>query len=375
MLVVRARAPAGAARATTFRLALVVWWIAVAVLAPAVVAPGPGTPTADAATPVSHRGVAYGSDGGQTLLLDAIVPSGGGTHPAVVLVHGGQWVNESRSIFLPAAFKFATAGWAAFTIDYNMDPPRYPREIDDVGIAVSWVRQHAGDYGVDPKRIGLLGASSGADIAGVEATQGSGPLDTGSRVAAVVSWSGPMELAPLVTNPLDGCSGQTCQARSILVPAVENYLGCSLSQCPDKYSGSSVTPHIDPTDPPMLLINSQDEVIPLSQAQDVAAKLKDAGIPNQLEVIPGTGHANVYGAQAVSPSIQFLDRYVGGPGTASVGGTQTGPGTGSAGDTSSTWILWSAIAAAVLFGLAVGVFLYRLGGGAATRTRAGSPRS
>ncbi len=328
---------------------------------------------AAAATPISHKDVTYGTDGGQTLVLDAIQPSGGGLHPAVILVHGGQWVNETRSIFLPAAFKFAEAGWVAFTIDYNMTPPRYPREIDDVGIAVTWVRQHASTYGVDPTRIALLGASSGADIAGVEATRGSGALDTGDRVKAFVSWSGPMELPQLVSDPQDGCSGPTCQKRSILVPAVQTYLGCTLAQCPDDYSGSSVTPHLDKTDPPMFLVNSQDEVIPLSQAQAVAAKLQSLGIPHELDVIPGTGHANVYGAQAVGPSIDFLNRYVGGSGGSgggTGGGGQTGGGQGGIGSGTASgtgWVLWAVVAAAIVFGLAVGVSLYRMGGRAGSR--------
>jgi acetyl esterase/lipase len=354
------------------RLAIVLWIVATALAAPWTIVPGLGASPASAATPIAHKGVTYGTDGGQTLVLDAIQPSGGGLHPAVILVHGGQWVSETRSIFIPAAFKFAEAGWVAFTIDYNMNAPRYPREIDDVSTAVTWVRQHASTYGVDPKRIGLLGASSGADIAGVEAARGSGALDTGDRVKAVVTWSGPMELPQLVSDPQDGCSGPTCQKRSILVPAVQNYLGCSLAECPDDYSGSSVTPHLDKTDPPMFLVNSEDEVIPLSQAQDVATKLESLGIPHELDVIPGTGHANVYGAQAVEPSIEFLTKYVGAPSGSSGGsggggqtGGQGGPGGGSASRTG--WVLWAVVAAAIVFGLAVGVSLYRMGGRTGSR--------
>src|SRR5207248_1297270 len=125
------------------------------------------------------------------LLLDAIYPSSGSSLPAVVLVHGGGWVSGSRSEFVPTAFKLAQAGWAAFTIDYDMDPPRYPREVNDVAKAVAWVRANAATYRIDPARIAELGASSGATIAVQAGAMSASAPGAGPPVAAIVSWSGP----------------------------------------------------------------------------------------------------------------------------------------------------------------------------------------
>jgi acetyl esterase/lipase len=41
----------------------------------------------------------------------------------------------------------------------------YPAEFQDVTRAMRWVRAHAGDYKIDPKRIGIMGSSAGGHLA------------------------------------------------------------------------------------------------------------------------------------------------------------------------------------------------------------------
>jgi acetyl esterase/lipase len=61
----------------------------------------------------------------------------------------------------------------------------------------------------------------------------------------------------------------------------------------------------------MFVANSTDELIPLDQATTMAARLRAAGVPVRLDVIPGNGHAVAYAASAVGPSLAFLTKYLG----------------------------------------------------------------
>ena len=51
-------------------------------------------------------------------------------------------------------------------------------------------------HGIDPARIGAFGGSAGAILVAEAGTAGTGPLDQGSRLKAVVELSGIMDFAP-----------------------------------------------------------------------------------------------------------------------------------------------------------------------------------
>ncbi|KGF81512.1 1,4-beta-xylanase [Massilia sp. JS1662] len=62
-------------------------------------------------------------------------------------------------------------GVTAFVLKYRLardpDSPGYSIEGDgaaDLRRAVRWVRAHAGDYGVDPQRVGIMGFSAGGEL-------------------------------------------------------------------------------------------------------------------------------------------------------------------------------------------------------------------
>lgn len=112
----------------------------------------------------------YAQHGVHCLRLDAWLPAGERL-PAVILVHGGGWKAGYRSEFAPMAVRLAQQGYAALTISYRLSgEARYPAAVQDVQQAVRWVRAHAAELHIDPRRIALAGGSAGgllASLAGV----------------------------------------------------------------------------------------------------------------------------------------------------------------------------------------------------------------
>ena len=247
------------------------------------------------------KDVVYRSVDGEQLALDVYQPAKKGKNrPAVVVVHGGGWTQGDKALFAQQSDQLAQRGFVAFSVNYRLAPAHpFPAAVEDVEAAVAWVRKHARDYGVDPKRIGALGGSAGGHLVGMLATDGEGSLRAGHRVAAVVSWSGPMDLVAL------GPAAATDAGSSI-----RNFLGCLPDACPDTYTAASPVTHVDKTDSPMLIVNSTNELVPKPQADAMKAALDKAGVANQEIIVPGTAHSRAYSDQVWNQTVTFLENYL-----------------------------------------------------------------
>jgi acetyl esterase len=232
------------------------------------------------------------------LRLDVYQPAttSGGRRAAVVLIHGGGWQGGDKTNLVQQGRALAALGYVAISVEYRLAPQYvYPAAVDDVQAAVKWLRDpvQLRKYKVDPTRIGVLGVSAGGNLASLLGTLGRGSLSKGSRVAVVVSWSGIYKFE----GSRDGDSV---------------YLGCAASACQLEAAAASPQMSVDATDAPTLLVHAADDwIVPLSQAQQMAATLSAAGVPNELVVVPGIDHATQLNDQAWAATVTFLARYLG----------------------------------------------------------------
>ncbi|HJP65222.1 MAG TPA: alpha/beta hydrolase, partial [Actinomycetota bacterium] len=217
----------------------------IAVLAAAVVmAPAPARAT-------EVLGVVYRTTPSVAIKLDVYTPSSGsGPFPGAVLVHGGNWRDGWRGDVADTARELANRGVVAFAIDFRMpcDPTKiepgvdpnlcspsyaFPVPAQDVGYAVAWVRQRGSLYNAIPGRAGIVGPSSGGNLA-MEV----GALGTAGRSQpdAIVSWSG---IGDLTWHRQNGAAQR------------RNYIGCSYPSCPDKWVQASPSLEVGTGDAPL----------------------------------------------------------------------------------------------------------------------------
>jgi enterochelin esterase-like enzyme/dienelactone hydrolase len=168
---------------------------------------GDGETTPESAEIKIIRDIAYREGDSKAWRLDLAMPAGRGgeLRPALVIVHGGGWAGGSRTVdvFQKMMTDYAKKGYVTVNIDYRLtgEAP-FPACIEDVKCAVRWLRAHAGEYGIDPDRIGAYGHSAGAHLALMLAMapksaglEGDGGWDEhSSLVNAVVGGSPPTEL-------------------------------------------------------------------------------------------------------------------------------------------------------------------------------------
>jgi acetyl esterase len=136
-----------------------------------------------------------------------------------LVVHGGGWRSGDKDRMERVSRAVAEAGFVAVSVNYSLAAswrPGYPRQPNELRIAVRWIRRNSYRLGVDGGRIGALG-SAGGHLAALLATRTSGNLSAGDRVRAVATWSAPPDLV----RP-DHAS---------LVPMIETFLGCRSDVC------------------------------------------------------------------------------------------------------------------------------------------------
>jgi acetyl esterase/lipase len=214
---------------------------------------------------------------GTELRLDIYAPAARGkeTGPAVVLIHGGGWTSFDKGTMRAMGDFLARAGFVAFSVDYRLfhdGQNRWPAQLDDVQRAVRWVRANAAAYGVDPERIGAFGHSAGGQLAallGMENTRdNSDPAlaSYSSRVEAVVDVSGPSDFT--ANRDPDGDAFLT------------NFLGADSSKDPAVWRQASPVFQVEKTDAPFLIVHgTQDQNVPIGQAQELVDKLRAAEVP------------------------------------------------------------------------------------------------
>ncbi len=91
---------------------------------------------------------------------------------AVVVFPGGGYIrlainHEGHDI----AKWFAARGVAAFVVKYRMQEYGFPAPLLDGLRAVRQVRKHAGEWGIDPAKVGVIGFSAGGHLAASVATR------------------------------------------------------------------------------------------------------------------------------------------------------------------------------------------------------------
>jgi acetyl esterase/lipase len=116
-------------------------------------------------------GIAYGKEPRERLDVYAPESRDRANLPVVVYFYGGGWQSGHRSDSRDVGEALAAHGIVTVAPDYRIYPEAvFPGFLDDAAAAVRWARDHAHEFGGDPRRIFLMGHSSGAHMAALLAT-------------------------------------------------------------------------------------------------------------------------------------------------------------------------------------------------------------
>jgi acetyl esterase/lipase len=220
----------------------------------------------------------------ESLLLDIYqLPKVNQTkRPVIILVHGGGFgggdkgFTQFQGSFYPDMAKaFALDGFVSFSINYRLWPDcpadsfhiELENAVSDVLEAVKWIKSKSVDYGIDTAKIIIGGDSAGGGLV-VNVAYCNAQL----FLACIDMWGGlpPYGMSGAHGNPVYRCE-------------------------------------VGKKTPPTCLIHgTDDDVVPYSVSEDLAATLVKKGIYNELHPLPGCQH---YPVEQIDKIIKIIFKF------------------------------------------------------------------
>ena len=173
--------------------------------------------------------------------------SGAGKKPCMIVCPGGgysllAWSHEGVDI----CCWLNSLGFSAFLLKYRCPDQRQGAHADAVR-ALELIRERAGEFNIDPEKVGMMGFSAGAHLTATVSTPGD----------------------PACIRP---------DFSMLIYPA---YLKAGLDDG---------TLKVDEHTPPTLIVQSQDDFIPVEETVTYYLALKKQNIPCEMHLYPDGGH-------------------------------------------------------------------------------------
>lgn len=196
--------------------------------------------------------------------------------PCLLLIHGGGWTGGEARRQYPIADHYAKLGVIAISLEYRLLGDKKGNTVFDCvkdgRSAVRYLRFHAEEFGIDPNRIAVSGASAGGHVALGTAVFENGPdMDEASDYLSVSCR--PDLLIPMY--PVIDTSGD----------------GYGQKKIGERWQELSPVHHVKSELPPMLILHGTgDTVTPFAGAERFVEQSTTAGNDCELFAFEGGRH-------------------------------------------------------------------------------------
>lgn len=164
----------------------------------------------------------------------------------IVFVHGGGFTSGDKETLTAGTFGPVLAqlerGFDLVSIDYRLAPVHpFPAALDDVALAISWVRSRGPVHGLDTRQVIVLGHSAGGTLAEMIGTSPGMPTEFGT-IPLVDRW-----VAISAFSDFGGAG------------LIDDFPGAWGLTSPDARTMAAPLSTIDRTDPPGYLIHGDND--------------------------------------------------------------------------------------------------------------------
>jgi acetyl esterase/lipase len=225
------------------------------------------------------EGASYGPDPRQK--LDVYAPAAPVRNaPVVQFIYGGSWDSGERASYAFVGEALAARGIVAAVVDTRQVPAvRFPAFVEDSAAATVWLKSNVAALGGDPRRLFVMGHSSGAYNAAMLAVT---PLYVrtaglkGRVYAGLIGLAGPYDFLPLDVRATRAAFGAY----------------------PDLPRTQPVVVAARGAPPAFLATGAQDRTVLPRNTAALAKRLRELGVPVVEKVYPEVGHAGILTALA-----------------------------------------------------------------------------
>lgn len=250
-------------------------------------------------------------------LLDLYLPDvpGAAELPLVIWHSGSAWFSNSAKDAggaVAVAEEFTARGYAVAAISIRSTSDAwFPAQGHDVRAAIRWLREHAVEYGIDPKRFAFMGNSSGGWATAFAATTSDimelpgeeGVDGTSSAVHVAVPFFPPTDFLSMdefaaandlprgFAYPHDSPTSPEgllieCPGESFPVPSL------SIQDCPAETEAADPSTYIEGAEIPMWVLHGlADPLLPYNQSQLVYDTTTAEGNEALFTLVPDAGHS------------------------------------------------------------------------------------
>lgn len=248
--------------------------------------------------------IVYKKVGDREIKLNLFLPVKDGEtlkgEPLLIWLDSGCWYSNDPGVGgMWARLKAIERGFAVASVTHrSITEASFPAPMEDVRAATRYLRKHAAEYGYDPNRIAVMGASSGGHLSltlGISDEQSpfnvGENLDVSGQVQRVIDFYGPADFTVsfdrYATQSIDCIYKAIGMERSASDKAnAEEY--AELQSRAKKYSPIT---YVDGKFAPTLILQGTDDpLVPLSQSALMYERLRLAGVRTQLIVSDGGVH-------------------------------------------------------------------------------------
>jgi arylformamidase len=254
----------------------------------------------------------YLAGGHERHVLDIYAPEGAEGLPVVFWIHGGGWVTGDKTRVQEKPRYFTSRGYVFVSTNHRF-LPEVPMEdlVADVAKALAWTHAHIGEHGGDPRKILVMGHSSGAQLAALLCTdhrllerEGVDP----AVLKACVAVDGDTYDIPAIIETAE------TRARAHGFPLPEFGHRKKFGDLHEKHVDFSAVTHIAPDKgiPPFLVLHLAEHPDVSAQARRLGSALGEAGVPVTVHGQRGTDHSRINAEIGTpdDPVTEVLERFL-----------------------------------------------------------------
>lgn len=204
--------------------------------------------------------------------------------PAMIVAPGGGYLNLAHREAEPVAARWLGMGYQVFILRYSVllgtpkegvEPEpnlaaRYPVQVGEAARAVSYVREHAEELGVDARRVFIMGFSAGAHVA-VSLAERWRDFGEASRPRGVIG------CYPML-RALDSGDDALQEFSALAVCGTKHPID-------EQRAEVDLVEHANASMPPLFLWHtSEDGLVPATDTARLAARAMELGVPCELHI-------------------------------------------------------------------------------------------
>jgi acetyl esterase/lipase len=236
--------------------------------------------------------------------MDIQMPVGGHPRPLVVYVPGGGFIFARKENALHLRTFVAESGFVVASVQYRtvLDGADYRDSLADIKSAIRFLRAHAENYGIDPRRVAVWGGSGGGYLAAMVGVTGGvngfavgDNLEQSSKVQAVVDAFGPSDLSRVAAD----FDARSQQAYGAADHPIARYIngpagGPGLFESAIASGPANPLSYVTGASPPFLLFHGDhDTLVSPSQTLILHERLRAVGVRSTRYVLKGANHGDL----------------------------------------------------------------------------------